>query len=81
MATRRALRVLRDAGMMPRYSAKDRVVFDCGHCAVIDAPVRIGGVYSAFCPVHEDWRVIVRRAGPKDSLAHPITEESDQPLW
>ena len=79
---RRALRVLRDAGMMERYSANDKVVLDCGHVAVIDAPVRRAGKYSSYCETHDDWRVIVRRATARDSLAQQInTAGESEPLW
>lgn len=67
-STRNALRVLRDAGIMERYSADDKVVLDCHHCVVIDAPVRRAGKYSSYCPECETWCVIVRRANSRDSL-------------
>jgi hypothetical protein len=77
---RRALRTLRDAGMMERYSAKDKVVLDCGHIVVIDAPIRRSGRYSSYCDEHHDWRLIVRRATPRDSVGG-ISEEGPNPLW
>lgn len=78
---RRALRVLREAGMMERYSANDKVVLDCGHVTVIDAPVRRAGKYSSYCPDHDDWRVIVRRAKASDSLAVKQNTGESEPLW
>lgn len=67
--------------MMERYSANDRVVLDCGHVSVIDAPVRRAGKYSSYCSIDDDWRVIVRRATASDSLEQQKNTGEREPLW
>lgn len=77
---RRALRILRDAGLMERYSANDKVVLLCRHIVVIDAPVRRGGRYSSYCPDCDDWLLIVRSAKATERIGGRFLG-SEQELW
>lgn len=65
---RRALVVLREAGLIGVYGSGERVVLECGHLAVTDAVYTRNGHYHSYCDKCEDWFVIIRRPTWNDIL-------------
>lgn len=67
-SARNALRVLREAGLLQRYGDNNKVVLACRHIVIIDAPVKQGGRYLAYCPPCDDWQQIARKATATEKI-------------